>query len=202
MKEFFLHLLPPPSPAFAGNIFSPESMPTPHLSSIQKGILQEQGERALEAFCEKAAVITELMGALTASQELLPDRVEKLKASNQDYKYRLAMAKQRLMEIKMAEIPADQQHAFLFEQDIESMVMRNAVNELTNVHSGICGVFVGNDEAGYSFIIGSANADCMKVGAILREKTGAKCGGKKPMIQGSVQACEGELRAVLSDIQI
>ncbi len=160
------------------------------------------GFRALEAFCEKSAVIMELMGALTASQELLPDRVEKLKASNQDYKYRLAMAKQRLMEIKMAEIPADQQHAFLFEQDIESMVMRNAVNELTNVHSGICGVFVGNDEAGYSFIIGSANADCTKVGAILREKTGAKCGGKKPMIQGSVQACEGELRAVLSDIQI
>ena len=25
-------------------------MPTPHLSSIQKGILQEQGERDLEAF--------------------------------------------------------------------------------------------------------------------------------------------------------
>ena len=51
MKEFFLHLLPLPSPAFAGNIFSPESMPIPRLSSIQKGILQEQGERALEAFC-------------------------------------------------------------------------------------------------------------------------------------------------------
>ncbi|OWJ99162.1 hypothetical protein Celaphus_00009843, partial [Cervus elaphus hippelaphus] len=50
MKEFFFPLLPSPSTAFAGNIFSPESMPTPHLSSIQKGILQEQGERDLEAF--------------------------------------------------------------------------------------------------------------------------------------------------------
>jgi len=158
------------------------------------------GFRALEAFREKAAVITELMGALTASQELLSDRVEKLKASNQDYKYRLAMAKQRLMEIKMAEIPAEQEHVFLFEQDIESIVMRNAVNELTAKHSGVCGVFVGDDKAGYSFIIGSANVDCTKVGAILREKAGAKCGGKQPMIQGSVQAGESELRTVLAAI--
>ena len=156
------------------------------------------GFRALEAFREKTAVITELMGALTASQELLPDRVEKLKAANQDYKYRLAGAKQRLMEIKMAEIPAEQENVFLFEQDIESIVMRNAVNELTAKHSGVCGVFVGSDEAGYSFIIGSANVDCTKVGAILREKTGAKCGGKQPMIQGSVQVSEEQLRAALA----
>ena len=156
------------------------------------------GFRALEAFREKAAVITELMGALTASQELLPDRVEKLKAANQDYKYRLASAKQRLMEIKMAEIPAEQEHVILFEQDIENLVMRNAVNELTARHSGVCGVFVGNDEDGYHFIIGSANVDCTQVAAVLREKTGAKCGGKKLMIQGSVQASEAVLREALS----
>ena len=160
------------------------------------------GFRALEEFREKAAIIAELMNSLTASQELLPDRVEKLKASNQDYKYRLAGAKQRLMEIKMAEIPAEQEHVILFEQDIENLVMRNAVNELTAKHSGICGVFVGSDEIGYNFIIGSANVDCTKVGAILREKTGAKCGGKQLMIQGSVQASENELRAVLAMIQM
>lgn len=156
------------------------------------------GFRALEAFREKAAVITELMGALTASQELLPDRVEKLKASNQDYKYRLAVAKQRLMEIKMAEIPAEQENVFLFEQDIESIVMRNAVNELIAKHSGVCGVFVGSDETGYSFIIGSANVDCTKVATLLREKADAKCGGKKPMIQGSVEMSEEQLLTVLA----
>ena len=158
------------------------------------------GFRALEAFREKSAVITALMGALTASQELLPDRVEKLQASNQDYKYRLAVAKQKLMEIKMSEIPAEQEHVFLFEQDIESAVMRNAVNALTARHSGVCGVFVGTDENGYSFIIGSASVDCTKVATLLREKTDAKCGGKKPMIQGSVQADEVYIREVLASL--
>lgn len=158
------------------------------------------GFRALEAFREKAAVITELMDSLTVSQELLSDRVEKLKAANQDYKYRLAMSKQKLLEMKMTEIPAEQEHVFLFEQDIENMVMRNAVNKLTAEHRGICGVFVGTDESGYSFIIGSATEDCTQIGSVLREKTGAKCGGKKPMIQGSVQASEKELREILMKI--
>jgi len=158
------------------------------------------GFRALEAFREKSAIITALMGALTASQELLPDRVEKLQASNQDYKYRLAVAKQKLMEIKMAEIPAEQEHVFLFEQDIESTVMRNAVNSLTAGHSGVCGVFVGSDETGYSFIIGSVNVDCTRIATLLREKTDAKCGGKRPMIQGSVQADEAYIREVLASL--
>ena len=156
------------------------------------------GFRALEAFREKAAVITELMDSLTVSQDLLLDRVEKLKASNQDYKYRLAVAKQKLLETKMADIPAEQKNVFLFEQDIESSVMRNVVNALTAKHSGVCGVFVGNDETGYSFIIGSTNVDCTQVATVLREKTNAKCGGKKPMVQGSVQVSEKELRAVLA----
>ena len=156
------------------------------------------GFRALEAFREKAAVITELMDSLTVSQDLLLDRVEKLKASNQDYKYRLAVAKQKLLETKMADIPAEQKNVFLFEQDIESSVMRNVVNVLTAKHSGVCGVLVGNDETGYSFIIGSTNVDCTQVATVLREKTNAKCGGKKPMVQGSVQVSEKELRAVLA----
>lgn len=160
------------------------------------------GFRALEAFREKAGIINELMNLLTASQEVLPDRVEKLKVANQDYKYRLASAKQRLMEIKMAEIPAEQEHVILFEQDIENLVMRNAVNELTKKHSGVCGVFVGSDEAGYNFIIGSANVDCAKVATILREKTGAKCGGSKLMIQGSVQVSEDTLRSVLASLDV
>ena len=98
----------------------------------------------------------------------------------------------------MAEIPAEQNHVFLFEQDIENPVMRNAVNELTAKHSGVCGVFVGNDKEGYHFIIGSAQVDCTKVATLLREKADAKCGGKKPMIQGSVEISEAQLRAILA----
>ncbi len=155
------------------------------------------GFRALEAFREKAGIIQALTNSMTASQEVLPDRVAKLKAENQDYKYKLAVAKQKLMELKMAEIPEEQENVLLFEQDLENLVMRNAVNELTAKHSGICGVFVGTEESGYQFIIGSVNVDCTKIATLLREKAKAKCGGSKQMIQGSVQEKEAVLREYL-----
>ena len=143
-------------------------------------------------------MIINLTGLMTASQEVLPDRVEKLKAENQDYKYKLAAAKQKLMEVKIAEIPAEQENVLLFEQDLENLVMRNAVNELTERHAGLCGIFVGTEESGYQFIIGSKNVDCTQTAALLRGKVKAKCGGSKQMIQGSVQAGEAEIRELFA----
>lgn len=159
------------------------------------------GFRALEAFREKNAVVSALMNALTSNQDVLADRVEKLKASNQDYKYRLAVAKQKLMEIKIEQIPPEQEHVILFEQDIENPVMRNTVNELTIKHTGVCGIFVGDETEGYQFIIGSANVDCTKVAALLREEIKAKCGGSKQMIQGSVKAEERLIRLALEKLE-
>lgn len=159
------------------------------------------GFRALEAFREKNAVISALTGSMACHQEVLPERVEKLKASNQDYKYRLAQAKQKLMEIKIAQIPTEQEHVILFGKDIENPVMRNTVNELTTKHAGVCGIFVGDEIDGYQFIIGSANVDCTKVAALLREATKAKCGGSKQMIQGSVKAPKALLRAVMEELE-
>lgn len=159
------------------------------------------GFRALEAFRAKNAVVSALMNSLTSNQDVLVERVEKLKISNQDYKYRLAEAKQKLMQIKIAQIPMEQEHVILFGQDIENLVMRNTVNELTAKHAGVCGIFVGDEIDGYQFIIGSANVDCTKVAALLREATKAKCGGSKQMIQGSVKAPKALLRAVLEELE-
>lgn len=159
------------------------------------------GFRALEAFREKNAVVSALTNSMACHQEVLAERVEKLKASNRDYKYRLAVAKQKLMEIKIAQIPAEQEHVILFGQDIENPVMRNTVNALTEKHGGVCGIFVGDEIEGYQFIIGSASMDCTKVAALLREATKAKCGGSKQMIQGSVKAPKALLWAVLEELE-
>ncbi|MBO5522049.1 MAG: alanyl-tRNA editing protein, partial [Roseburia sp.] len=80
------------------------------------------GFRALFAFRQKAEIISDISGSLSANQELLPELVEKMKNSNQDLKYRLAGAKQKLMEGKLAEIPKEQEHVVLFETDIETQV--------------------------------------------------------------------------------
>ena len=120
------------------------------------------------------------------------------KQSNQDLKYKLAQAKQKLVEQKMKEIPADQENVLLFETDLDTPVMRNAINGLVETHAGICGIFVEKEEGGYNFIIGSKTKDCREIATLLREKTGARGGGSAAMIQGSVSAEEKDLRELLA----
>ena len=148
------------------------------------------GFRALEEYRRKSEIISNLSGLLTTNQENLPEYVSKLKTQVQSLKTQLSNAKQVLMESKMAEIPADQKDVILFERDLDTPVMRNVVNKLMETHEGVCGIFVGNDEEGYNFIIGSKTVDCREVANQLREKFDARGGGKPQMIQGSLIASE------------
>lgn len=158
------------------------------------------GFRALEAFRQKADIITELMAQFSTNQEALVENVTKLKNTNQTMKNQLASAKQELMEYKVAAIPEDSENAILFESDLETPVVRNVVNGLVEQFTGICAVFVGNDESGYQFIIGSKNKDCRQIAAALREKLSARGGGSGKMIQGSIAAKQLQIEECLATL--
>lgn len=158
------------------------------------------GFRALEAFRQKCDIISELMGIFTTNQEAIVDNVTKLKAVNQSLKSELGTAKSALLDYKVAELPADTDNAVLFEDGIDTNTARNCVNGLVEKYSGFSAFFTGNDEAGYSFIIGSKNADCNTVAAALRNKLGARGGGKPVMVQGSVKAAKSEIEEVLKEV--
>ena len=158
------------------------------------------GFRALEAFRQKADIITELMAQFSTNQEALVENVTKLKNTNQTMKNQLASAKQELMEYKVAAIPEDSENAILFESDLDTPVVRNVVNGLVEQFTGICAVFVGNDESGYQFIIGSKNKDCRQIAAALREKLSARGGGSDKMIQGSIAAKQLQIEECLATL--
>ena len=121
--------------------------------------------------------------------------MSKLKTQVQSLKTQLSNAKQDLMEGKIAGIFAEQKDVILFERDLDTPVMRNVVNKLVESHDGICGIFVGNDEDGYNYIIGSKTVDCREVASKLREVFDARGGGKPQMIQGSVMAKADAIKA-------
>ena len=156
------------------------------------------GFRALAAFREKNQIVSDLMGVLTTGQDKLVDTVSKMKTSNQDLNYQLGVTKQKLLEQKLKDIPDDQTNVLLFESDIDAPVMRNVINQLVETHPGICGVFSGNEEEGYSFIIGSKEIDCRTIATTLREKLGARGGGSEQMIQGSIKAKAEEISSALN----
>lgn len=158
------------------------------------------GFRALDAFRQKADIITELMAEFSTSQDAILDNVKKLKGTNQTMKNQLAAAKQELMEYKVSAIPEDSENAILFEADLETPVVRGVVNGLVEKFVGISAVFVGNDENGYQFIVGSKNKDCRQIAATLREKLSARGGGSDKMIQGSVAATQLQIEELLATL--
>lgn len=156
------------------------------------------GFRALEEYRKKSDIILELSKLLTTNKELVVENVSKLKTQVQTLKSQLGIAKQAIMENKISAIPAKQADVLLFETDLDAQVMRNTVNKLVEAHDGICGIFVGSDEEGYNYIIGSNSIDCRQIAAKMKEVLAARGGGSAQMIQGSVQKTEEQIKKGLS----
>ena len=153
------------------------------------------GFRALEEYRRKSEIVAELSGVLTTNQENLVDHVTKLREQVHNLKVQLSNEKQLRMEQRLAEIPSEQRDVILFEQGLETNVVRSVVNRLMEKHDGVCGLFVGDDIEGYQFIIGSKTVDCRELATKLREKFDARGGGKPQMIQGSLATKERDIKA-------
>ena len=158
------------------------------------------GFRALMAFREKAAVISELTGFLTTGQDKLVDTVKKLKTTNQSMSSQLAQANQTLLLQKLESIPAEQEDVIMFESGINTKTLRNVINSMMEKHSGYCAIFVGDDENGYSYVVGSKNKDCKEIAGKLKDEFSAKGGGNNQMIQGSVTASADDISTVFNAV--
>lgn len=156
------------------------------------------GARALELMQRRQQRIEEVSHLTNRSQDEIGDGVRhlldeigRLKQKNRDLEYQAAF-------LRLETIPAEEKNVFLFVGDMDTIVQRNLVNRLCEEHEGISGVFSGNDRDGkYRYIIGSRKEDARSVQKNLREKLGAKGGGKPEMIQGSVDGTEAAIREVL-----
>ena len=71
--------------------------------------------------------------------------------------------------------------------------MRNFVNGAMERCDGICGAFIGNDEKGYHYILGSKELDVREISKQLNAKFNGKGGGKPQMVQGSLNGTKKEI---------
>ena len=105
-----------------------------------------------------------------------------------------------VLEIRYAQLEKEHMlslcdHAYLFVEDCLPINQREVTNHLVNVYS-TGGVFVGNDEKGYRYVIGSAN-NALDI-LIQLKSLKSKGGGSKDMIQGFTPASKTELLKALS----
>lgn len=167
-----------------------------HRGGIRVNILC--GNRALQDYTVKQNNAAAISAALSVKQDLIADGVERLKEEN--FKQKEVMNRLQATILKnMADnlpAPAENNHAILFTEPMDDIAIRNLINDLVPKYAGYVGVFWGNDADGYRYIVGSSNLDCRELATALREKFGAKGGGKAPMIQGNVVATKEQIKTI------
>lgn len=168
-----------------------------HRGGIRINILC--GKRALADYTEKHSSVAHISAQLSAKQSAVAEAVTRLREENMHQKEQYNLLQGKMLKLALDTLPTPEQcqHALLFLEEINDITVRNAINELVTKYNGYCGIFIGNDENGYRFIIGSANRDCRELAKILREHLQTKGGGTAPMIQGSIQASQNVILELL-----
>lgn len=172
-----------------------------HRGGVRLNILC--GARALADYNKKQDSVTAVSVALSSKQDLIADAVLKLKEDiiHQQERINLLQANYLNLGITMLPAPGETPNAVLFVEKTDTVAIRNTVNRLTELYEGYCGIFSGDEENGYQFIVGSKQKDCKELAAKLRTELGAKCGGTATMIQGSVQANRENIKAQFSSFE-
>ncbi|MGI6170700.1 MAG: alanyl-tRNA editing protein [Butyricicoccus sp.] len=159
------------------------------------------GARGLADAQRKQKQVEAISAALSAKQEQVAKAVDKLLDETAKLKLELTALNKQLAAGKAERIPEGTANACLFEAEMDKNAQRELVNLLTARCTGLCGVFVGSDDSGYRYIIGSAGPDARVLNQQLKETCSARGGGSAEMVQGSLQATEQQLREIFAGLE-
>lgn len=155
------------------------------------------GFRMLEDYRMKQAVVGEISRLLSAPAAKADAAVKRQLDENGRLRQVIYGLREQLMLRDIEGIPEGTGHVWFFKEELDAAMMRKLVNETLTKISGFCGVFCGNEDQGYKYIIGTRSGDARLLAGMLRESLGARGGGSAEMIQGFADATRQRIEAVL-----
>lgn len=164
------------------------------------------GKRALQDYNKRLDCVTDVSVLLSAKPLEIGAATKRLKDETLAKQERINSLQASLLNQKidfLEKTYKDKErpnHIFLFESALDAKAVRDAINKLMPLYEGYCGIFVGNDETGYTFVIGSANLDCRELTTALKEKWAAKGGGAPQMVQGNLTASHSDVLLYLETL--
>lgn len=153
------------------------------------------GMDALDDYNARCANISSISGLLSAKPMEVGRAAAKLWQEHEDLKYKMTGLYNKLTDIKIAAIEPTEGNMVIFDEDLDMDHLRMLVNGAVPKCGGIVAAFIGNDEEGYRYIIGSANVDLRAKGKEINAAIKGKGGGKSEMIQGTANAAAEEIKA-------
>ena len=153
------------------------------------------GMDALDDYNARCANISSISGLLSAKPMEVSRAAAKLWQEHEDLKYKMGGLYRKLLEIKIAALEETEGNLVIFEEDLDMDNLRELINAAKDRCGGMAAGFIGNDEEGYRYIIGSKTVDLRAEGKKINAAIKGKGGGKSEMIQGTATASAAEIRA-------
>ena len=163
------------------------------------------GFRALWDYRMKERNVVKISNLLSAKQEDTAQAVERLGQEVNRQKEKIRNLQQRYVDLCLEEAgnqakTEPEKSILLFVEELDAAARRNFVNAAMDMTEGFAGVFVGNDEEGYQYVLGSRSRDIQDAGKKLNARFQGKGGGRPPMIQGSLHGEEQALKEFIQNL--
>ena len=158
------------------------------------------GMRALKDYQQKQESVGKVSAALSAKPDKIAEAVAHLQEQQAKLREQLNHIQSMYLESKLEKIQPEETVVCIFEESLDSIAMRNFVNGAMERCDGVCGAFIGNDECGYHYILGSKTVDVREISKKLNEQFQGKGGGKPQMVQGSLMGNTEEIQNVLKQV--
>ena len=156
------------------------------------------GMRALKDYQQKQESVGKVSAALSAKPDKIAEAVAHLQEQQAKLREQLNRIQAMYLENKLEKIQPEEKVVCIFEESLDSIAMRNFVNGAMERCDGVCGAFIGNDECGYHYVLGSKIVDVREISKQLNQKFNGKGGGKPQMVQGSLNGCAKEILELLN----
>jgi alanyl-tRNA synthetase len=148
------------------------------------------GSWALRDYRARYTAVAAMAAAMSVKQEEVLTGFARREAEMEDKKRVIATLRGKLEEATVAAISPTEGSLCLFDEGLEALEMRRLLGRAAEKCRRLCGVFSGDDEGGYRFVIGRGDPalDLKLYAKEINQALSARGGGSSEMLQGSCTA--------------
>ena len=158
------------------------------------------GFDALDEFNAEFDRALAISNMISQPRENIVDGVKKLMDDISGYRREIFELKKRVTDMKIAAASVNDGKCLLVDENMEMSELRAFVAAKLDACDKFCAAFSGNDEDGYTFVIGYKGADFKEfVQKTLEKLGGGSGGGKPPFAQGKAKCKKCDIEALLID---
>lgn len=160
------------------------------------------GAWALADYRRRYTETASIAAAISVKQVDVLEGFERKLSEIEEHRRTIAALRGKVQALTVATIQPTAGSLCLFDEGLEAIEMRKLLNALAPKCGRFCGVFAGNDEEGYRFVIGRGDdsLDLRTCTKDINTALAARGGGSAEMLQGSARASRAVIEAYFADM--